>query len=338
MNIEERQHTESLEAYEKNNPFKHPDIARFFKKNLGSGVNSFIPTMYIYAGYYYAIHELLTILDQSGGDDLYLNYNKKNENECLLGLSFMPPPNNAPTCKTTLRDYTLAVVRRMVQEYRTPSSKTVSTDWPNPQLLQGGIAALSFKIALARGKDYCKHYSNDLCQGSLAFLEDIYFMKYLIDFKRIKNIIIHYYWFEKESRAFASRKITDGSDYAIARDLISAEQQVIRRKFFESFVAPGDNEKKNKLINTEVAEIIKSAEKNRIQHSDQFHRDELKGLRNMKNLKDIIKIQDKLINALGKNDKQGIEHLKGKLAKLKNDAPVPESSNAKSEKKFSGSR
>lgn len=338
MNIEKRQHTESLEAYEKNNPFKHPDIEKFFKENLGSGFNSFIPTMNLFAGYFYAIHELLTILDQSGGDDLYLNYNKLNENECLAGLSFMPPPNDAPTCKTTLRDYTLAVVERMVQEYRIPHYQIVSPDWPNLQLLEGGIAALSFKIALARGKDYCKHYSNDLCQGSLAFLEDKHVMPLLHNFKRIRDIIIHYYWFVNESRAFAYRKITDDSAFAIARVLINAEQQVKRRKFFESFVAPGGNEKKNKLINTEVAEIIKSAEKNRIEQSDQFHRDELKGLRNMQNLKAIIKIQDKLIYALENNNKQGIENLKGKLAKLKNDTPVPESSNAKFEKKSSGSR
>lgn len=324
MISEERQHvSELLEAFVDSYPLKHPDIAKFYKANLGSGANSFIPTMDLYIGYHYVIYTLLLFLDQYGGNDLYINYQRLNTKECLAGLTFMPP-SDAPIHKTTLRDHMLDVVDKMVQEYRKSSYEIGSHDWPNHQLLNGGIAALSYKIALARGEDYCRLYDNDLCQASLAILEDMPAMGYLRDFRAIKDIIKNYYLFVNEPRAWADKKVSDNSSIAIARVLIDAEQQVKRGKIFESVAAPGGTEKKDALIKAETAELIKSAENDRIQ-SDQFNRTELKSLLNMQKLKAINKIQDKLINALEHKDKQAVEQLKEKLAKLKNDAPVPES-------------
>ncbi len=324
MISEERQHvSELLEAFVDSHPLKHPDIAKFYKANIGSGANSFIPTMDLYIGYHYVIYTLLLFLDQYGGNDLYINYQRLNTKECLAGLTFMPSTDGSPIHKTTLRDHMLGIVDKMVQEYRKSSYEIGSHDWPNHLLLNGGVAALSYKMALGRGEAYCKHYDNDLCQASLAILEDMPVMGYLRDFGAIKDIIKSYYMFVNEPRALVEKKISDSSHIAIARVLIDAEQQVKRGKIFESVAAPGGTEKKNELINTEAAELIKSAENDRIQ-SDQFNRTELKSLLNMQKLKDINKIQDKLINALEHKDKQAVEQLKGKLAKLKNDTPVPE--------------
>jgi hypothetical protein len=328
MISEERQRVSKLlEAFVDSYPLKHPDIAQFYKANLGSGPNSFIPTMDFYIGYHYVVYTLLLFLDQYGEKDLYINYLRVNTKDCLASLSFAPPSDGSPIHKTTLRDHLLKVVEKMVQEYRKSSHEIGSDFWPNHELLNGGVAALSYKIALARGEDYCRQYDNNLCQASLAMLEEMPAISSLDDFKKIKEIITGYHLFVNEPRFFADKKFQTGSVYGIVRVLIDAEQQVKRGKIFETVATLGSAGEISKRIETEAAIIIKSAETERIQ-SDHFNRTELKGLLNMQKLKDINKLQDKIINALENKDRSSVEQLKGKLEKLKNDAPVPESPNA----------
>ncbi len=316
------------EGFEESTPFQHKEITGFYNKNQGDDANKFIRATPLFRDYHGTIHALLNFLDRHGNTDLIF--------DCKYKIAFEQDPKSDPETpyySVSLREHTLIVANKMLRFHRI-NDHDLSNSHFNFGLIKAGIAALSYNIGLGLGREYCSLFNSDTGQASLAVLEHMPAVHRLKDFEEIKEIVRLYHLYTHRSMDYSRSRFLEANHSdrssvpAFVQFLIHADMEAKRKIIFRhagNTEALWPDGKTRKAAESTARIIVKQAEIERQQHiaamEEELKRkkdayiDELKGLRNDRDqLKTEIKIKDKIISALKKNDKKAeklaVEELK----------------------------
>ncbi len=330
----QRLNLESIEKLVLANTF-HADIAQFYNQCRGDSSNCFIHTHFLYRDYHDAIFALLNFLDKHGDIDLYVSF--------INRITFEPTTEEAAPkqFKVKLRDFALSVTKIMMKSLKYSDYELKSAYLANTKMLWGGLAALSYNIGLGLGQEYIKCFNNDVCQASLAIIENIPAVSKLREFVNIKNIIIVYHHYMQPTMDYTRYRLEENKNTSwhldIVRQLIHATMEAKRQDMFKDVGKNYDglwlSNQSRKEAMTEAHNAVKHAatarEQSGINPEDEFKRKqeaylgELKGLRKSRDqYSTITNIQGKIIIALEKSDKNTVKQLKEELQNLTKNAPV----------------
>jgi len=316
---------QKTEEFEELTPFQHREITGFYNKNQGDDANKFIRATPLFKDYHGAIHTLLNFLDKHGDTNLTF--------DCKYKIAFEQDPKSDPDTPgypVSLREFTLNVANKMLWFHRISEFELTNTHF-NFGLIKAGIAALSYNIGLGLGWEYCSLFNRDIGQASLAVLEHMPAVHRLKDFEGIKEIVRLYHAFAHHSMEYHKLRLlevhpNDNSfPSASVRYLILADMEAKRKIIFRhagNTEALWPDGKTRKAAESTARNNVKQAEIERQQFIDadfeqkkDAYIGEIKGLRISKGqLKAEIKIKDKIISALKKNNKEAeklaVEELK----------------------------
>src|ERR1039457_5450492 len=168
--LKQQRNLTSIAELREKYPFNNGDITTFYNQHQGDDPNSFLRTYFEFRDYHDAIYSLLNFLDHHGDMILYVDFKHRITFEPIVPSKNEPDPKQL---KISLRKLTLSVTRKMVKCFKYSDSELKNCNGWNRSMLWGGMAALSYNIGLGPGQEYLKHYNNDVCQASLAVLENM---------------------------------------------------------------------------------------------------------------------------------------------------------------------